>query len=115
MRIQKFNKVGKFQEGGQMPAGDPSMQGGAPMEQEAAMAGGDEQAMMQQLAQMAQQIIQQIGPDGAAMLAQIIMEMLQGGQAPVGEQPEGEPVFKKGGKICGRMKKNAKMNKGGKC
>ena len=41
--------------------------------------------------------------------------MLQGGQAPVGEPQEGEPVFKKGGKLCGRMKKNAKMNKGGKC
>ena len=43
------------------------------------------------------------------------MEMLQGGQAPVGEPQEGEPVFKKGGKLCGRMKKKAKMNKGGKC
>ncbi len=115
MRIQKFNKVGKFQEGGMMPAGDPSMQEGAQMGGEMQQAGADEQAMMQQLAQMAQQIISQMGPDGAAMLAQIIMEMLQGGQAPVGEQPEGEPVFKKGGKICGRMKKNAKMNKGGKC
>ena len=115
MRIQKFNKVGKFQDGGAMPAGDPSMQGGAPMEQEAAQAGGDEQAMIQQLAQMAQQVISSLGPDGAAMLAQIIMEMLQGGQAQVGEPQEGEPVFKKGGKLCGRMKKNAKINKGGKC
>lgn len=101
-----------------MPA-DPSMQGEAPADQmgnEMAAAGGDEQAMIQQLAQVAQQIIQQMGPEGAAMLAQIIMEMLQGGgeQAPVGEQPEGEPVFKKGGKICGRMKKGAKMKKCGK-
>ena len=115
MRIQKFRK---FQDGGAMPA-DPSMQGEAPADQmgnEMAAAGGDEQAMIQQLAQVAQQIIQQMGPEGAAMLAQIIMEMLQGGgeQAPVGEQPEGEPVFKKGGKICGRMKKGAKMKKCGK-
>lgn len=98
---------------------DPSMQGEAPADQmgnEMAAAGGDEQAMIQQLAQVAQQIIQQMGPEGAAMLAQIIMEMLQGGgeQAPVGEQPEGEPVFKKGGKFCGRMKKGAKMKKCGK-
>lgn len=115
MRIQKFRK---FQDGGAMPV-DPSMQGEAPADQmgnEMAAAGGDEQAMIQQLAQVAQQIIQQMGPEGAAMLAQIIMEMLQGGgeQAPVGEQPEGEPVFKKGGKICGRMKKGAKMKKCGK-
>ena len=48
-----------------------------------------------------------MGPDGAAMLAQAIMELLQqmSQQAPVGEQPEGEPVFKKGGKICKRVKK----------
>lgn len=115
MRIQKFNKVGKFQDGGTMPAGDSSMQGGESMGAEMQGAAGDEQAMMQQLAQVAQNIISQLGADGAAMLAQIIMEMLQGGQAPVGEQPQDEPVFKKGGKICGRMKKNAKMNKGGKC
>jgi len=98
-----------------MPAGDPSMEGGAPMGAEMQGAAGDEQAMMQQLAQVAQQIISQMGPDGAAMLAQLIMEMLQGGQQPVGSPQEGEPVFKKGGKICGRMKKGAKMNKGGKC
>lgn len=107
-----------------MPA-DPSMQGGAPMEGgapadqmggEMAAAGGDEQAMVQQLAQIAQQIVSKMGPEAAAMLAQIIMEMLQGGggPAPVGEQPEGEPVFKKGGKICGRMRRGAKMKKCGK-
>lgn len=115
MRIQKFNKVGKFQDGGAIPAGDPSMQGGEQMGAEMQGVAGDEQAMVQQLAQVAQQIISQMGPEAAAMLAQIIMEMLQGGQTPVGEPQEGEPVFKKGGKLCGRMKKNAKMNKGGKC
>ena len=132
MRIQKFNKVGKFQDGGAIPAGDPSMQGEAQMGTEMQRAAGDEQAMVQQLAQVAQQIISQMGPDAAAMLAQIIMEMLdgvilnvqlnlifmevlQGGQAPVGGPQEGEPIFKKGGKLCGRMKKKAKMNKGGKC
>ena len=95
--------IKKFQEGGATPT--------APVQ---TPQGGEEQ-MMQQIAQMAQEIIQQIGPDAAAMLAQIIMEMLHGGQAPVGEPQEGEPVFKKGGKLCGRMKKKAKMNKGGKC
>lgn len=115
MRIQKFNKVGKFQDGGAIPAGDPSMQGEAQMGAEMQRAAGDEQAMIQQLSQMAAQVIQSVGPEAAALLAQIIMEMLQGGQTPVGEPQEGEPIFKKGGKLCGRMKKKAKMNKGGKC
>lgn len=113
MRIQKYNKeISKFQMGGEIPQ-DPNAQ--APMEQGASQVNQDEQAAMDQLAQMAAQIIQSLGGDNAALLAQIIMEMLQGGQAPVGEPQEGEPVFKKGGKLCGRMKKNAKMNKGGKC
>ena len=86
-----------------MPAGAEQIpaEGGAP-------AGAQDQ-MIQQIAQMAQQIIQQMGPEAAAMLAQIIIEMLQGGgagapQGAVGEQPEGEPVFRKGGKICGYLR-----------
>ena len=113
MRIQKYNReISKFQEGGMMPQ-DPNAQ--APMEQEAGQVSADQDAMIQQLSQMAAQVIQSVGPEAAAMLAQIIMEMLQSGQAPVGEPQEGEPIFKKGGKLCGRMKKKAKMNKGGKC
>lgn len=92
---------------------DPNAQ--APMEQEAGQVGADQDAMIQQLSQMAAQVIQSVGPEAAALLAQIIMEMLQGGQAPVSGPQEGEPIFKKGGKLCGRMKKKAKMNKGGKC
>ena len=115
MRIQKFNKVGMFQDGGAIPTGDPSMQGEAQMGTEMQRAAGDEQAMVQQLAQVAQQIKKQKGPDAAAMLAQIIMEMQQEGQAPVGGPHEGEKKKKKGGKLCSRMKKKAKMNKGGKC
>ena len=92
---------------------DPNAQ--APMEQEAGQVSADQDAMIQQLSQMAAQVIQSVGPEAAAMLAQIIIEMLQGGQAPVGGPQEGEPIFKKGGKLCGRMKKKAKMNKGGKC
>ena len=63
--------------------------------------GGEEQAM-QQIAQMAQEIIQQLGPEAAALLAQAIMELLQGASAqePVGAAPEGEQQFMRmGGKI----------------
>lgn len=108
MRIMKYQKpVGKFQQGGQMAPMDANAQA-VPAEEQQMQ--GDEQAMMQQLAQMAQEIISQMGSEAAAMLAQVIMEMLQGGQQ-VGEEPQGEPVFKKGGKICKRIKKSCKGSK----
>ena len=95
MKIVK-KQVNKFQEGGAMPVG-----AAVPAEAPQGQGGAD------QIVQIAAQIIQEMGPDGAAMLAQAIMELLQqmSQQAPVGEQPEGEPVFKKGGKICKRVKK----------
>jgi hypothetical protein len=93
MKILKRNtKVGRFQEGGAMPAPEA-----APAE---APQGGDP---MEQVYQMAAEIVQQLGPDAAAMLAQAIMEMLQGG-AGAPAAPQGEPVYKKGGKLIGRMR-----------
>ena len=107
MKYQK--PVGKYKQGGQvaqnMAAADAQA---VPAEEQQIQ--GDEQAMMQQLAQMSQEIISQMGPDAAAMLAQVIMEMLQSAQ-PVGEEPQGEPVIKKGGKICKRIKKCCKSSK----
>lgn len=97
-----------MQEGGMAPApeeaGAPAPEaGGAPAGPEA---GGQEQ-MMAQLQQMAQQIIQQLGPDAAAALAQMIMEMLQGGGgAPEEGAPaeEGEPVYRNGGRLAYRRR-----------
>lgn len=86
MKILK--RTQKFQEGGAMPApAEAAPQGGDPMEQ---------------IYQMAAEIVQQLGPDAAAVLAQAIMEMLQGGEAQ--PAPQGEPVYKKGGKLIGRMR-----------
>jgi len=80
------NFIKKFQEGGQVEQGQP--QGG----------GAEEQ-----IAQMAQQIIQQLRPEGAAMLAQMIMQMLEGAAQQVGAvQPQGPPVYKRGGKMGGK-------------
>lgn len=82
-------KVLKFQEGGMAPAPEAAP-AGAP-----APGGGPEE----QIAAMAQQIVEQLGPEAAAMLAQMIMQMLQGGGEPQ-EAPQGEPVYaKKGGKL----------------
>jgi hypothetical protein len=99
--------VKKFQAGGPMPE-----EQGAPMPAEAGAAPAPEQggadqeaAMMEQLYQMAAEIIQQMGPEGAAMLAQAIMEMLQGGggEAPM-PAPEEQPVYRKGGVLVSRRR-----------
>jgi len=103
MQIKAYEEVKKLQEGGQMAA--------APAQ------GGAEDQAMQQLAQMAQSIIQQLGPEGAAMLAQMIMEMLQGAaQGPVGAPEEGQAFMRKGGKLvkCGGKMKSKKACGGAK-
>lgn len=96
-----------MQEGGMAPAPEEAGMaapeaGGAPAGPEA----GGQEEMMTQLQQMAQQIIQQLGPDAAAALAQMIMEMLQGGGAPEEGAPaeEGEPVYRNGGRLAYRRK-----------
>lgn len=75
----KFKEVTKLQEGGTAPAPQ----------------GGEDQ-MMAQIGQLAQQLIQQLGPDAAAMLAQAIMEMLQGAaqEMPAAEE---QPAFQRNG------------------
>ena len=77
-------KIKKFQMGGQV----------APAEAAPAPAQGGQDQMAAQLEQMAMEIIQSVGPEGAAMLAEMIMAMLQQGGAP-----QGQPVFRKGGKL----------------
>ena len=84
--------IKKFQAGGPMPA-DPAM-AGAPAEAAPAPEQGGQDQMMAQLEQMAMEIIQGVGPEGAMMLAEMIMAMLQqGGGAPQ------QPVFRRGGKL----------------
>ena len=91
-------QIKRYQEGGATPAAPaPAPQGG-------------EEQMMQQLAQMAQEIIQQLGPDAAAMLAQVIMEMLQGAPQEVGAAPEEQQFMRCGGKM---KKKTCKKACGG--
>lgn len=78
-------KIKRFQMGGEMP------QEGAPAPEQGQPQGGGPE---EQLAQMAQEIIQQMGPEAAAMLAQIIMQMLES----VAQQEQ--PAFqRKGGKL----------------
>lgn len=69
------------------------------------------------LMEIAQIFMQGLQTQNCELLAQgaqaflMLLQQAQGAeQAPVGE-PQGEPVFKKGGKICGRKK--VKKNCGG--
>lgn len=87
-------KVKFLQEGGQAPTPEtaPAEGGGAPGQ-------GGQPNPEEQLAQMAQQIVQQLGPEAAAALAQMIMQLLQGGGGAQPE-PQGQPVYQKqGGKL----------------
>ena len=73
-----------------------------PSQQAAPQAGGEAPTQGQggpeeQLMQMAGAIIQQLGPEAAAMLAQMIVQMLQEGAQPA----QGQPQFaRKGGKLA---------------
>lgn len=91
------SKVLKYQAGGEIPA-DPAMeQQGAPAPEQGAPAPGGQDEMMAQLQQIATEIIQQMGPDAAAMLAQMIMEMLQGGGGEQLPPEEQQPVYQRNG------------------
>ena len=79
MKIKRFQMGGEMSQAGAEAPAQGQPQGGGPEEQ---------------LAQMAQEIIQQMGPEAAAMLAQIIMQMLES----VAQQEQ--PAFqRKGGKL----------------
>ena len=79
-------KIKKFQMGGQV----------APVEAAPAPEQGGQDQIMAQLEQMAMEIIQSVGPEGAAVLAEMIMAMLQQGG---GATPVQQPVFRRGGKL----------------
>ena len=88
--------IKKFQEGGAMPAeGTPVEQtpeGGAPVE------GGGEDPLMQ-LAQAAMQALQSQDCQMAMQVCQAFVQMIQQAQGSAPEQPQGQPVYKKGGKL----------------
>jgi hypothetical protein len=76
-----------LQQGGQMPQEQTpqNAQQGAPQEGQA--------SPEDQIAMMAQEIVNQLGPEGAALLAQAIMSILQ-------QAPQQAPAYaRKGGKL----------------
>ena len=79
--------VSKFQAGGVAPAP-------APVEQPAPV--GDP---MEQLIMAAQEAVATQNPELAMEVCMMLVELVQGAQAPVGAPAEGQPVFAKGGKM----------------
>lgn len=98
--ISEKNAARKYQQGGPMAAPEAAPAGDAVAPEMNPQASED--AAMQQIAQMASEIVQKLGPEAAVMLAEAIMEMVQGAQQEA-------PVFKAGGKLAkkcgGKMKK----------
>lgn len=101
-------KLRKFQEGGpveqqQEPQQEQGEQGG----EQGGQQGGEQDPIMQ-LAQMAAQAIQSKDCQSAMQVCQAFLQLIQQqsqGQAPEQQAPEGEPVYRKGGKLVGRIRK----------
>ena len=92
----KESKTRKFQVGGAMPAGAPA---------EDPTVGGGEQDPIMMLAQMSAQAIQAQDCQMAMQVCQAFLEIVQQMQGGAPEEPQGEPVFRKGGTLVRRIKK----------
>lgn len=108
MKITFKNQVSKFQVGGQMPAGAPAKEptagGQAPVDQAAAEAGAEQDPIMM-LAEMSSQALQAQDCQMAMQVCQAFLEIVQQMQGGAPEEPQGEPVFRKGGTLVRRIKK----------
>lgn len=94
-------KLKFMQEGGAMPMEGAPMppEGGAPMPVEGGAPAGPNP---DQLMGLAQEIMNMLGPEGAMALADMLMQMAQGGGAPMGPEaaPAEAPVMaRRGGKL----------------
>lgn len=96
--------VKKFQQGGEIapeeaPMEEAPVEEGTPMNE--GQGGGEDPFMM--LAQMAAQALQNQDCQMAMQVCQGFLEVMQ--QMAGAQQQQGEPVFKKGGKLCKRIRK----------
>lgn len=107
MKITRRKNIYRFQEGGPMPE-DQEMDQQTPEEGAPEEGGQPEQQQdpLMQLAQMAAQALQSQDCQMAMQVCQAFIQMIQqaqgGGQA---QEPQGEPVFRKGGKLAYRIRK----------
>lgn len=101
MKITPKN-VKFLQEGGAMPSEDPTMAEEMPVEQEAPQGGQDP---LMQIAQMAAQALQTQDCNLAMQVCQAFIQLVQQAQGGTPAEAQGEPVFRKGGKLAYRIKK----------
>lgn len=109
MKITPKNQgTRKFQVGGTIPAGapaeEPTVNGGAPVDETAPNQGAGQDPIMV-LAQMSAQAIQSQDCQMAMQVCQAFLEIVQQMQGGAPEEPQGEPVFRKGGTLVRRIKK----------
>lgn len=110
MKVTLKNQVRKHQTGGQMSTTPPT--GNEPdqnMEQEVAPQGEvemqEEQDPLMIIGEMAAQALQNQDCQVAMQVCQAFLEILQQMQGGAPAEPQGEPVFKKGGILVRRIKK----------
>lgn len=100
----KNSETRKFQVGGAMPAPTETPAAGAPVDQTAPDQGGEQDPIMM-LAQMSAQALQAQDCQIAMQVCQAFLEIVQQMQGGAPEEPQGEPVFRKGGSLVRRIKK----------
>ena len=89
-------KINKFQEGGEMESPEVAPEGAEPMPEQ----GGDP---LEQIAQMAMQALQTQDCNLAMQVCDAFIQIIQQAQGGA-PQAQGEPVFRKGGKLAYRLK-----------
>lgn len=106
--------IGFYQEGGPIDPQEETQDGMAPEDGGddhggEAPAGGHEaqggQDPLMQLAQIAAQALQTKNCDAAMQVCQAFVQLLQHAQGGGAAQPEGEPVYRRGGTLVRRIRK----------
>ena len=77
--------------------------GGMPAEQAPAQAPAQGGSPEEQLGAIAQDIINQLGPEAAGMVAEMILQMLQGGGGQAAPEQEAPVMARRGGRLVKRF------------
>ena len=108
INVRNYTGVRRFQDGGAMAPEDAGMaapqevapMGEAPTEEAPAQGGGDP---IMQLAEMAMQALQNQDCEAAMAVCQGFIQLLQEAQGGAQAAPQGEPVYRAGGKLVTRI------------
>ena len=104
--MQVRPRIKKFQQGGPVAPEEPMTEEGVPMEgapEEMPQEGGGEDPLMM-LVQGAAQALQTQDCNIAMQVCQGLIQLVQQMQGGAPEEPQGEPVFRKGGTLVRRIR-----------